>query len=338
MALESPLAAQQIAQQERAGARRRAIKPVVSAHDRADVAFPHRRFELRQIDLVKIPFRRLRVETVPLHFRPAMDGEMFGASHGLDVLRIVPLQSLDKRHRHSPRQKRVFPVSLLPAAPARVAEDIDVRRPKRQPRVIRAVAIVRLGVFAVFGPRLRGNGIGHRVQQGRVKTGRHADGLGKNRGDAVARRRRAGIRSNNCKPAARDAEWTARHCKPAAPFPPASCAPPNRARATPAAGPGPSREAAFPRPLQPRWPAGRRIGWPKAGRKPPAAGRKPSSAGRVRFVGCAESRCPRLFLSPPQSTLGVNGTGKPGAGQKGWTGALRNRSAELHSAFPQKFR
>ena len=130
MALEAPLAAQQIAQEQRAGAGRRAINIVVSAHHRAHMALLHRRLKLGQIDFVKIPFRRLRVETVPLILRAAVDREVFRASHRLDILGIIPLQTLDEGHRHSPRQESVLPVSLLPAAPARVAKDVDVRRPK----------------------------------------------------------------------------------------------------------------------------------------------------------------------------------------------------------------
>ena len=50
-------------------------------------------------------------------------------------------------------------------------------------------------------------------------------------------------------------------------------------------------------------------------------------------VGCGEWFL-RLSL-PPMNNFGAT---IRDAGQKGWTGGWRNRSAELHSAFPQESR
>src|SRR5205085_6863875 len=79
---------------------------------------------------------------------------------------------------------RVLAVGLLAAAPARVAEDVDVRRPEGEALVARALAPPR--ELVVLGPRLvadRGRDVAH---EGRVERRRHPDGLGEHGGRARA--------------------------------------------------------------------------------------------------------------------------------------------------------
>ena len=84
-------------------------------------------------------------------------------------------------------QERVFAVGFLAAAPARVAEDVDVRRPEGQAEMFAAVAVVLGDVIIVLGAGFGGDDVRLLVNQRRVPGGRHADGLRKNRGDAGAR-------------------------------------------------------------------------------------------------------------------------------------------------------
>ena len=67
---KTPLVAQQFGEQKRVRAGGFAIDGIVSAHHGADVAFAHGGLEMRQIRFVKIPFRRLGIETMALGFGP----------------------------------------------------------------------------------------------------------------------------------------------------------------------------------------------------------------------------------------------------------------------------
>src|SRR5208282_6898363 len=84
-------------------------------------------------------------------------------------------------------EERVLAVGFLAAAPARVTEDVDVRRPEREAVITRAVPVVFADVVIVLGAGLGGDDIGGLVQERRVPGGGHADGLRENRGVAGAR-------------------------------------------------------------------------------------------------------------------------------------------------------
>ena len=71
-----------------------------------------------------------------------MDREMLRAGQRQSVLGIVSLQPLNKGHPHPGSQKCVFAVGFLTAAPAWIAEQIDIGRPEVQPVPPGAVAIV----------------------------------------------------------------------------------------------------------------------------------------------------------------------------------------------------
>src|ERR1019366_1844058 len=110
----------------------------------------------------------------------------FRAGHRLDVIRVVALQTPDEGDAEARGEEGVFAVSFLAAAPARVAEDVDVRRPKREAEVLRAVAVVFGAVIIVFRARLGGDDVGFLMHERRVPGRRHADGLRKHRRDAPA--------------------------------------------------------------------------------------------------------------------------------------------------------
>jgi hypothetical protein len=55
-------------------------------------------------------------------------GEMFQGCGEFQIMRIVALQSLDVSHADASGEKRVFPVTLIDAAPVWIAADVDDRR------------------------------------------------------------------------------------------------------------------------------------------------------------------------------------------------------------------
>ncbi len=83
------------------------------------------------------------IKPVAFHLRPAVDGIMLGRGDGLEEIRIVPLQALDERDAQAAGEVGVFAVGLLAAAPARIAENVDVGRPEIQPGVDGAVVVAR---------------------------------------------------------------------------------------------------------------------------------------------------------------------------------------------------
>src|SRR6478736_9284286 len=76
-------------------------------------------------------------------FRTAMHRVMFGARHREHVIRVVTLDTLHKLDSDLAREIGIFPVSLLATAPARIAENVDVRRPVSQ-------AIPPFGITVMF--------------------------------------------------------------------------------------------------------------------------------------------------------------------------------------------
>ena len=92
-------------------------------------------------------------------------------------MRIVALHAGHKRHAHVPCQKRIFAIRLLPAAPARIAEDVDVRRPEIQP--LENVAVPRAHILRMLDAPLGADVDGHLVNLRRVEGRAKPDRLGK---------------------------------------------------------------------------------------------------------------------------------------------------------------
>ncbi len=132
VALESPSIAQRLLQQQRAGRRRLAIHAVVGAHDCGDLALLHQRLERGQVGVVEILLARMHIEVMSIGFGPAMHREVLRRRVHLAVLRIVALQTAHERDAHACGQPGIFAIRFLTAPPARVAKDVDVRRPERE--------------------------------------------------------------------------------------------------------------------------------------------------------------------------------------------------------------
>src|SRR5262249_19536173 len=117
----------------------------------------------------------LDVEFVARGLRSAVYGIVFRGGDDLEVIRIVALHPANEGYGEAPGQVRVFAVRFLPTAPARVAEDVDVRRPEGQP-LIPAVLVVA-DRFVVLGARFGGNDVRNPEHQRRIPGGGQPDRL-----------------------------------------------------------------------------------------------------------------------------------------------------------------
>src|SRR5881394_2716613 len=106
---------------------------------------------MRQVNLAKIALAHHRVERMALGLRSAVNGEVFYRRDGLEVFRVIALQTANELHGKPSREKRILAVGLLPSAPARVAKEIDVRRPERQSLV--SLMRPRSEILVVLGAR-----------------------------------------------------------------------------------------------------------------------------------------------------------------------------------------
>ena len=82
-------------------------------------------------------------------------------------------------------QEWIFAVGFLAAAPARIAEDVDVWRPDGKAEV--AIVVVVGDGVVVFGASLCRDDFTDGVNEGRIPCGCVADGLRKERSEAGAR-------------------------------------------------------------------------------------------------------------------------------------------------------
>lgn len=81
---------------------------------------------MRQPILVEHPLIDLGGKLLPV-FLDVIDGKMLERCRQLQVARVVALQSTNKGHAHAAGQERVFAVTLIDAAPVRIAADVDYR-------------------------------------------------------------------------------------------------------------------------------------------------------------------------------------------------------------------
>ena len=184
MALEAPFFPQGVGQQGLAAAAGLAVGAVVGAHDGLDPGLPDQILEGGQVGLLHVLRACDGVELMAQRLRPAVHGEVLGAGGGLHGPALA-LQAAHIGLPHARGQIRVLAVGLMPAAPAGVAEDVDVRRPEGQAVVDVAVALRGQGV--VLGPALGRGDVAELFEQGVVEHGGQTDGLGKAGGRAAAR-------------------------------------------------------------------------------------------------------------------------------------------------------
>ena len=114
----------------------------------------------------------------------AVDGVVLGGGDGLEVGGVVALEAFDEGDAEAGGEEGVFAVGLLAAAPAWIAEDVDVGRPDGE-AVVDGVDVVADGLV-VLGAGFGGDDGGDLVDEGRVPGGGHADGLREHGGVAGA--------------------------------------------------------------------------------------------------------------------------------------------------------
>src|SRR5690606_8637664 len=102
---------------------------VVSAHDRASLAFDDRRAEGGEIRVLEIAQRDVDIRVVTRGFGTAVHGEVLGRGDHVRTIGIVSLHAAHVGHCEARGKEWILAEGLLPAAPARITEDVDVRRP-----------------------------------------------------------------------------------------------------------------------------------------------------------------------------------------------------------------
>ena len=182
MPFKAPFAAQ-LAHQHVACAAGLAVRAVVSAHHGLDLCLPYQRPEGGEVGLFQILPGGDGIEVVAQRLRPAVYREMLGAGRCAQGF-AVPLQAADKGFAEPRGQIGVLAVGLMPAPPAGITENVDIRGPHGEPVIDIPVAFG--GVRVVFRTGLGGDGRGDFFQQLIVEHGRKPDGLGKARGGAAA--------------------------------------------------------------------------------------------------------------------------------------------------------
>ena len=168
VALEAPLAAQRV-QQKMIRACRLTMHGVVRAHDGIRVALHDRGAKCGGIRVGKIVRRNGHVEAMTQGFRAAVNGKMLGGGNRFQILGIVALQPGDESYANATGEKRIFSVSLLSASPARIAKDVDVRRPEGQAEIAAGISVLESVV--VLGASFGRNDIGDAMNKVGVPGG-----------------------------------------------------------------------------------------------------------------------------------------------------------------------
>ena len=115
-----------------------------------------------------------------------MHGEVLRRCQRLKIFLIVALQAGYKCDAHLGGEERVFTVGFLTASPARIAKNIDVRRPYRQTVVPVAVAQL-LHALRIFGAKFSGDHIRVFVKQVGIERRRQPNRLREHSRVAFAR-------------------------------------------------------------------------------------------------------------------------------------------------------
>ncbi len=123
---KTPLLAQDLLQQGRAGTGRLAVDPVVGAHDRDRSTLLDAGLKGRQIRIPLDTFINDCVKMVPIQLRAAVDGIVLGCGDQLQVDRIIALQAFDKHHAHLGGEVGIFAVGLLSPSPSWIAKDVNI--------------------------------------------------------------------------------------------------------------------------------------------------------------------------------------------------------------------
>ena len=174
---ELPLTTQDVLQQQVAAARRLAADAIVGAHQRIRSPLADAGLEVRQVALAQVALADHRVERVAVGLWSAVHGEMLHRGHRLQVLRVVTLKAANELRAEPAREKGIFTVRFLSPPPPRVAKEIDIGRPEREPLITLVAVGAEVGV--ILRACLVGNRRRHPEDQRIVPRGTQPDGLRK---------------------------------------------------------------------------------------------------------------------------------------------------------------
>jgi len=135
--------------------RRLAAEAIVSAHYRIYFALHDCSSEVWQVGLVQVAITCMRIKTMTLRLRTAVNRVVFGGGNRLEVLWIIALKAFDESNAQPSGEVRILAICFHAPAPTRVTENIDIRRPESQ-ALISSVPSPANG-FMIFRPRLIGN-------------------------------------------------------------------------------------------------------------------------------------------------------------------------------------
>ncbi len=138
-----------------------------------------------EIRVLEIVIGNVDVDAVARRFGSTVHSKVLGRRYQLQVMRIVALQAFDKLHAQARGEKWILAKGLHAAAPARIAKDVDVRRPESEP--CEAAVIVVANGLVVLGAAFDRDDLRDPAHECGVPGGREADGLREIRRKAVAR-------------------------------------------------------------------------------------------------------------------------------------------------------
>src|SRR6185437_16908747 len=133
----------------------------------------------------QIAIGNLRVKTMAIRLRTAVNRVMFRASHREHVVRIISLNALDEFDANFTREKWIFAVGLLAPPPARIPEDVDVGRPESQTIPPLGIAIMLVHVIIEFRTPLNADDRSLLMKQARIPGRRATDRFRKYGGHTI---------------------------------------------------------------------------------------------------------------------------------------------------------
>src|SRR6185437_11711125 len=108
------------------GAGGRAVDGVVGAHDGLCIGLDDSGAEGGKVSVFEVVHGNVHVGLMAGGLRAGVYGEVLGCGDNAEVAGIGALHAGDEGDGHAAGEEWVLAVGLLPAAPARVAEDVDV--------------------------------------------------------------------------------------------------------------------------------------------------------------------------------------------------------------------
>src|SRR6185437_7246515 len=108
-------------------------------------------------------------------FRAGVHGKVFRSGDDAEVVRVGALHAWEEGDGQAAGEEGVLAVGLLAAAPARVAEDVDVGCPEGEAEEL--LVLIVADSFVVLGASFGGDDLGFAMDKWSVPRGGHADDL-----------------------------------------------------------------------------------------------------------------------------------------------------------------